>query len=676
MVLGILCARYFDAIVTHEFVVMVLCVALLAVIKALPKINNLLKILFGVSALTFFFFLGVHSFNGTLELPDHHFTHHNVIGKNALISFELSEQLTANAYNTRYYATLSAVENKPSAGKILVLFKKSDSVEYNVGERLLVYNDINSASNARNPGDFDYKEYLKSIDVYGQVYVDKNSIIKVSAGGAQGSVFLKIKQAILEQLAQSGLDTGPRSMIEALVLGQRQNVDPEITRSFRDAGVIHILALSGLHVGIILLILQFLTQRMIRWKYGRWMQSIFIIVFLWCFAILTGMSPSIMRAVTMFSFVAVGMNIKRKASTFHSLTLSAFFLLLIDSRLLFQVGFQLSYMAVFAIVLLQPVIKNLWTWDQPIKNFFWNILSVTLAAQIGVAPLSIFYFHQLPGLFLLGNMLLLPMLPLIIGASLLLIALLFSGVPYSWLVISLNYTLQFIIKTVERISSYDQFIFKDIYLETYEVILCYLILFSCAFYIKPFLTRSKRERHIRVIPNWFFHVAAVGLIVLFSIKSYKELTPAPSQLLILHQSRGSAISYSNKEHAMLWTDLNAMDSTRQETSVSRLKNMLSHRSKRLDVLELENLIQVGDLTVLRIDSTGIWNNDFKNTVVWLTGAPKINLDLIIREIQPTAIISDGSNYRSSVDQWQKTCVLLNVPFYNTYNDGAIDLLGL
>jgi competence protein ComEC len=676
LLLGILSAFYFDL----EWEVAAIGMAICAVIACLFKWTKipiaLAKPIFGIAVLIFFFLLGVFSFEMKSELVTDHFTKQNVIGENAIISIELSDRLTPNKFNTRYYANVTAVNDEKSSGRILVLFKRADSVNYELGDRLLIYDDINNASDARNPGDFNYKEYLKTIDVYGQVYVDRSSVINVSQGNSTTSIFQDIKKSILERLATSGLETAPRAMIEALILGQRQNVNPEITKSFRDAGVIHILALSGLHVGIILLILRFLTKGLLNIKYGRWIQSIFIIVFLWCFAILTGLSPSIMRAVTMFSFVAIGMNIKRKASTFHSLTLSAFVLLLIDARLLFQVGFQLSYMAVFTIVLLQPILKSLWPWHNKVKNFFWNIFTVTLAAQIGVAPLSIFYFHQLPGLFLVANMMLLPLLPFIIGGALLLIALLFTGIPFTWLVNLLNVTLQFLIEKVDLISSYDQFIFKDIYIELYELILIYVILFTCAYFVKPLLTRSKRERYLFYRTNWFFHVAIGTTILLFGIKSFNLANPQSAQVFILHQASGSAISYSNTKEVILWTDLIRMDSTRRKNSLNRLINIEPHRSKHIELNPLKNILIFNELTILRIDSTGIWNDAIKNPIICLSGSPKINLARIVSELQPKAIISDGSNYRSTAERWKKTCEELDVPFYNTYENGAIDLLDL
>lgn len=632
------------------------------------------KYVFGGSVLAFFFGLGSFLFYNTQQLPKHHFTNQDVIGEEHLIRFRLTDRLTPNEFNSRFYAEVQEVNGRLSTGRILVLFKRADSVDYNVGQELLVYDDINDASDARNPGDFNYKEYLASIDVYGQLYVDLPNVFEVLDHTADDLGFLeRLRENILNELAQSGLHLEPRSMIEALVLGQRQNIDPEITKSFRDAGVIHILALSGLHVGIILLILRWLTRPVLRLRNGNWIQSGLVVFLLWCFALMTGLSPSIFRAVTMFSFVAVGMNIKRKASVFHSLTLSAFVLLFVDARLLFQVGFQLSYMAVYSIVLLQPILTRIWPWRNKFKDFFWKIFTVTFAAQIGVAPLSIFYFHQLPGLFLVGNMVLLPALPFIIGAALLLIVLLLINAPTAWLVSALNYVLEWIISFVGRISSYDAFIFKDLYLELHELILIYVIIFGIALYLKPFIKRSRRQLINWMRPNWMLHVSLAAFVLFIGIGAVTDASHKEDEVLLLHQARGSAISLSNKDQVRLFVDLSKMDSLRAQNSLKRLVNISTHRDKQLDTLHLKNLFSFQEVDLVRIDSSGVWDSIRKNQLVLLSHSPKINLERLIQEIQPKAIISDGSNYRSSVEEWKATCDAYNVSFYNTYEKGAIDL---
>ena len=673
LIAGILFSRFIE--IDSTLFIYAICGAVLCamIVLLIGKFSFVFKGVFALSVYSFFFFIGGAHLYFQNELGANHFIQKQTQGQDHVLQLKLSQRLTPNKFNDRFYAQVIALDQEAVSGNTLVLFKRADSLGYKVGDRLTVYDDVNLPAFARNPGDFDYRKYLKSIDVYGQVYVDKPRILSYTSGEGDLGFLLQLRKTILTKLAGSGLRDRPKAMIEALVLGQRQNVDPEVTKSFRDAGVIHILALSGLHVGIILLILRFLTRRLLRLKYGRWIQSAVLIILLWSFALLTGMSPSIMRAVTMFSFVAVGMNLKRKGSVYHSLTLSAFVLLLYDPRLLFQVGFQLSYMAVFSIVLIQPVIAGLWTWRNKVKDFLWSIFTVTLSAQIGVAGISLFYFHQFPGLFILGNLLLLPLLPFIIGASLLLIFLLLIGFPTGWLTTSLNTVLEFIIETVARISSWDAFIIKEVHVSLWETILTYVALFSFILFLLPYFKRSKRERFYLKKPNWMLHLSVVSLILLFGIKGFESYSSSKDRFLVLHQATGSAVSVSNKNHATLFADLHVMDSIRAMNSLERLKAIENNRGKELILDSLKNVISYKDAQLIVVDQNGIYNTDIKNATILLSHSPKINLERLILELNPKLIIADGSNYRNVVEAWKMTCDKRKVELLNTYEVGAIDI---
>jgi competence protein ComEC len=651
-----------------------ICFSVSAIFIVVSKFIRLPKFIFATSTFIFFFSLGALLFSNKNGLSHDHFIDKQVQGQEHVLQLKLKQRLAPNKFNDRFYAEVVALDQEQVSGKTLVLFKRSDSLDLNVGDQITVYDDVNLPAFERNPGDFDYRKYLKSIDVYGQIYVDTPKILNYENGSQELGFLLGLRNTILEKLEASGLNENPRGVIEALVLGQRQNVDPEVTKSFRDAGVIHILALSGLHVGIILLILRVLTKRILRMKYGRWIQSVVLIFLLWSFALLTGMSPSIMRAVTMFSFVAIGLNLKRKGSVYHSLTLSAFVLLLFDPRLLFQVGFQLSYMAVFSIVLIQPVLAGLWPWRNKVKDFFWNIFTVTVSAQIGVAGISLFYFNQFPGLFILGNMLLLPVLPFIIGAALLLIFLLLLGFPTDWLTTVLNAVLEFIIETVAGISSLESFIVKDVHLTFWETALIYVALFSFVLFLLPYFKRSKRERFYLKKPNWMLHLSLFSLIALFGLKSYEKLNTAKDSFLVLHQATGSAVSLSNQDQATLFTDLHVMDSLRAVNSLERLVAIETHQDKHLSLADLSNLISYKNNQLLVISENGLYDSSIKNATVLLSHSPRINLERLILEIQPKRIIADGSNYRNVVEGWKNTCDKMGVELLNTYEVGAVELM--
>jgi competence protein ComEC len=202
-------------------------------------------------------------------------------------------------------------------------------------------------------------------------------------------------------------------------LGQKEYLDKDVLRSYSSAGAMHVLAVSGLHVGIVMLILAFFLAPLKKIQKGKIIYLICLLTGIWFYALITGLSPSVLRASVMFSFIIFGKELQRETSIYQSIMVSAFLLILIEPYIIFQVGFQLSYLAVLGIVYLQPKIGNLIY----IKNFIlykaWQITAVSIAAQIATFPLGLYYFHQFPNFFMLSNLIVIPaaFLLLILGVS-------------------------------------------------------------------------------------------------------------------------------------------------------------------------------------------------------------------------------------------------------------------
>ncbi|WP_124980321.1 ComEC/Rec2 family competence protein [Nonlabens xiamenensis] len=678
MIAGIVLA-YFRSVNSEVLLIsMIACFVLAASLLFLANRSKWANLIFGFSALCFFFLLGQWSYHSKTELPDQHYLHAHVMGETALLQLELTDRLASNAYNDRFYAEVSSVNEKKTCGKVLVLFKKKEAAHFDLGDQIIAWDDIHAVSDARNPGDFKYKDYLANIDVYGQVYLDLPHVISYQSRVEDHSPLLTFRESVLQKLEKSSLSQVAVGLVEALILGQRQHVDPGVAKSFRDAGVIHILALSGLHVGILLLLLKFLTSGLTRLRYGRWIQSILIISVLWLFAMLTGLSPSILRAVTMFSAVAIGMNIKRKSSVFHSLAISAFVLLVYDPRLLFQVGFQLSYTAVISIVLIQPVLAGLWRVNfkgvfGKLHAYLWNICTVSLAAQIGVAPLGIYYFHQFPGLFLISNLFILPLLPFILVGCLLLVLLLVIGWPSHWLEFVLDQLLLWVVGMVNSISSVRTYVFQDLYLSAWELILIYLFVFGIVLFLLPYFKRSRRERFYLKSPNWMMHVALLALILWIGGKTYEFAVGRSNGISVLHQARGTAIALYEGNQAILFTDLHQMDSLRRDQSINRLKQASFFVGRTVSSKGLENLIGYQGKTILVIDESAVYDPEGIVDVVLLSHSPRINLARVLKELKPTLVIADASNFKYLVDVWEETCRQNGVEFRNTYTSGAVPL---
>ena len=309
-----------------------------------------------------------------------------------------------------------------SKGKVLIYIEKDSlSSMLKFGDRLLIKGNLSFLEPPKNPKEFDYKRYLENRSIYQQGYLASDYWRLLDSKSKGLDVFANdARQLLLASLKSNGVEGDQSAIASALILGNKDELDFEVKQAYAAAGAMHVLAVSGLHVGIIFLILNTLLTILDTSKKGRIVKAIILLISLWSYAMITGLSPSVLRAATMFSFVIMGTVLNRSSSIYNTLAASAFFLLIINPNLLFEVGFQLSYIAVLGIVYLQPLIyKRIYTrwW---LLDKVWAITAVSIAAQIATLPLTLFYFNQFPVYFMLSNLLVIPSAIVILSLGILL----------------------------------------------------------------------------------------------------------------------------------------------------------------------------------------------------------------------------------------------------------------
>lgn len=375
----------------------------------------------------------------------------------------------------------------PHSGKIMTFLPKdSASQKLKMGESVSLYGNISNPEPPLNPEEFDYSFYLKTQGVEKLLFVKQDNwqpVIHNSRGKVR-EVFSRWRKYLLETLQKNGLNGEEYDIAAAILLGNDQLIDPDTEQNFVAAGAVHILCVSGMHVGIIFLVLNFLFGFINKFKHGTWIKNLLIFILLWAYALLTGLSPSVLRATVMISFFILANALKKDYDRYNLLAASAFLLLVINPFLLFHVGFQLSYSAVLGILIFyQPLYRSLYIKNK-IIDAFWAAIVVSFAAQLGAFPIAAHYFHVFPVYFLLTNLVvfLLSYLILGIGFSLLLI----SWLPF--LPKLLGTILAFIIKIL---NSWVLFIARlpysqinDIYFPWEKVIIIYLLIyFSYSFIV-------------------------------------------------------------------------------------------------------------------------------------------------------------------------------------------------
>jgi len=276
------------------------------------------------------------------------------------------------------------------------------------------------------PNEFDYKGYLASKGIHFRQFLGKNLLVLPVPKTYQLKFTLEhLRHYFAQVIDRYVIRTESKQIALALLLGQKESLGKEVKQAYSATGTQHILAVSGLHVGIIysilLLPLTYFKQE------GHALRKSYLLLvmgLIWIYSLMTGFSPSVVRAVVMFSLVTLGQMRKRKPSIWNILSFSALLLLVLDPGVRTDLGFQLSYLAVAGIVGLQPLILQLWSPPNRILDYFWQMAAVTLAAQLITSPLTVHYFHTFPSYFLLANLLIVPLsyLILCVGVPFLLLA--------------------------------------------------------------------------------------------------------------------------------------------------------------------------------------------------------------------------------------------------------------
>ncbi|NJW53135.1 ComEC/Rec2 family competence protein [Salinimicrobium oceani] len=612
---------------------------------------------FGISTFLLFLIIGITT--TSLHLPQNqpgHYIHHISSEEVPIIKLQIETPLKPDLYNHKFVAEVLSVNGLPSHGKLLLLQPK-DSLKtpFLEGEELLVSTTPKVIPPPLNPHQFDYSRFMAQKGNYRQL--DLNSgIVKELPATAEG---LRIKAAkfrkrIVSALSASNFGSEELAVVQALLLGQKQDISAETYNNFSAAGAIHILAVSGLHVGIILLLLNWIFAPLRRSKNGKIIKTFLVVMSLWGFAILAGLSPSVVRAVTMFSFIAIGLEINRRTSTLNSVFLSLLLLLLIQPRWIFEIGFQLSYLAVISIILFQPLFSRLLEPKTKIGKYFWSLLTVTMAAQIGVVPLSLFYFHQFPGLFFLTNLLILPFLGLILifGVAVIILALL--GFLPHFILKTYEGIIELLNEIVALIARQEQFLLKDIPFSTSEVFAWYFLIFMV------FLLWRKYNYQKLLL-------TFCAVVIIQSLYLAEKVFP-DEHLVIFHKSRATLIARTEGKKLQLYQqDL--------KDPVADLKLIKNYRTgaglDEIAAAPLKNIYaQKGHFLIL-VDSSAILPKQIPSGFnLLLSGSPKINLERILEQAKPAAIVADGNNYKSFVNRWRETAREKDIPFHFTGEQGA------
>lgn len=657
LILGILVGYKFNFEFQYILITTLFSLLILGLVYWKAKDNN--SIYFGGFAAITILFLGI--LISTQSKPGNsvgHYSNLNIANQGSW-TLKIKDKLKPTDFSSRYVVEATSFDDQKVSGKLLLNCPVDSIIDsFEVDDELLVLTNASKIKPPLNPHQFNYKNYLEQKGILHQLRLTRGNYI-ATENNSRTIIGLasELRNKIIFKLKSAGFAQDELSIIQALFLGQRDDISQTTYANYKDAGAVHILAVSGLHIGILLLFLQFLFRPLEKFPKGKTIKLILIVLLLWGFAFLAGLSASVVRAVTMFSFVAYAMYLNRPQNTFNILALSMFFILLVFNPLLvFDVGFQMSYAAVFAIIWIYPLLQRFWYPKNFILRKVWQLLSVSIAAQIGVLPISLFYFHQFPGLFFISNLLIVPFLGLILGLGIIVIAFLLMDLAPDFLIESYNTLIGFMNSIIEWIAQQENFVFKNISFDIIQLLLSYALIIS----LVTALTKTSFRKIIVVLScvillqGWSFY--------LFHKTKQKDI------LLISHQTKNSIITHHKGDALNIFST----DSISSNRIINNYK--IGERIDQVNYQSIENSYTFKNKELLIIDSTGVFTNDEKPIDnLLLIQSPKINLERLIDTLKPHAIIADGSNFKSYVERWRKTCQNKKLPFHYTGEKGAFSL---
>lgn len=592
-----------------------------------------------------------------------------------------------NTTYTRFKFTLQNIQGRNGSllactGTLQVTIKNTPYYTLpQYGDQLFLVGKIDTIKGPRNPSNFDYRQYLHLQNIHHQLFVDTMGwkILERTQAPMIFQAAHSFQQNLIKRLAKYVHSTESFSIAAAMALGHKAAMTSDIKAAYSESGAIHVLAVSGLHVGILsevlLLLLGFFSSRK---PYLKWLKYISSLVLIWAFVLLVGATDSVVRAGILFSFINFGRLTRRDIHALNALAAAAFIILVIDPYALFQVGFQFSFLAVTGIIVGFKSIYNLWIPKFKVAHFFWQLTAVGISAQLFVMPLSVYYFHQLPLYSVLSGLLVVPFAALILYATIALLVSSFISIPLaSSIGIALSWLIAFQNKFIFLIQKIPYHRIQGIWLEWYDVLLIYGIIISLLLFI-----RSKTTIWVPI--------ALCGISLFLGVRAWQLISSYQQQLLVIYAlPKETVIDFVDGRKLVSWhsnliarktmdfnVEPNRWAMNIQERQVIEAVNSFestfgsTFESKRLYVDK--SYLQFGDRRLIIVDSTlsVVSQNALDCTYVLVRDNPKLSMKEVMSNYNMTLVIFDGTNTRYKIRQWKKECEAIGLNYYDIKKQGA------
>jgi competence protein ComEC len=610
------------------------------------------------------------------DVRHHMYWYGHVYNDSSVLVLKINEPVTDKSKSYKTEAVVETVINDSNAisteGKLFVYFSKNAAAaSLHYGDKILIKGSLQRIKNSGNPGAFNYERYGAFQQTFYTAYLNANDwiLLKEKSTNPVKELIFDIQNYIIRVL-QKNID-GDKNVLgiaEALLIGYKEDLDKDLVQAYSNAGVVHIIAISGLHLGLIYIMLVWVFNFLPWVRKQKMLKVILILSCLWMFSLLTGASASVLRSAVMFTCIMIGRNYFKQASIYNSLAASAFILLCYDPYFLWDVGFQLSYLAIIGIVFLQKPIGNLLYFKKNWLNKIWAMLAVTFAAQLITFPICIYYFHQFPNLFFITNLIAVPLSTVILFAEIFLIA--FSWVPFigifigsvtGWLVWLMN----FIIQTC---NSAPFSLIDNIYSSLFTTWMLYLFVIGvCAWLIN-------KDKN-------YFRLAIISLFGFTALQAYSKLMIKKQKKIIVYNvPNHQAIDFIYQDQYCFYGDssMNSNGFLRNfHLKPARTAMQATEYKKKLPGLYHQNMEwQFFGNKMIIIDSAVHFipsEKRVKTGILLISKNPHIKITELAEALEPTIVVFDASNSLWKIAGWKKECEELALPCFSIPGNGAFIL---
>ncbi len=552
-------------------------------------------------------------------------------------------------------------------GNIIIYFKKdSTAQQLGYGTQIIFNTTLQPIKNSGNPGCFNYEQYSALQNIHHQVFLGAGDYVLLADKNKSlvNDFLLATREKVLKIITRYISGEKEAGLAEALLVGYKDDLDKTLVQSYTNTGVVHVIAISGMHLGLIYWLLTLILAPLKKRKHTKWLSPVLVITGLWLFALLAGGGPSILRSAVMFTCIVIGQSMERKTYIYNSLAASAFILLCINPFWLWDAGFQLSYTAVLSIVIFMKPIYNLLYFKNKGIDTIWKLMAVTIAAQVLTTPVSIYHFHQFPVYFLITNLPAVPLSSLIVLLEIVLcvVAPLPAlakplGVLLHWLIYMLN-------SFIEHMESLPFSLWNGLQINMLQVILLYGFIATAAYWL---MQENKKA----------FLTSLVLLFGFLAIRSASFINAQQQQELIVYNvPKRQAIDFISGRNYFFMGDKDLLEDDFLQNFHLKPSRIL-HRINSTDTLHyLQNaspLHVFNNKTIAVVDGALNYYQTAKNInadVVIVSKNAPVQMAQLQQTFHCKQLVFDASNATWKVNKWKTEAANLGLSCFYVVENGA------